>query len=303
MEAAPIVPSPQTARFGRARTTGLALAALISLAAAGQAAAVDLPSRTGGPAGGAAEREGGTSAPASAQASTQASAPRAAHVAIKRGARGQRVMQLQRRLRANGVRVRIDGAFGKQTLQAVRRAQRKLGMRPTGVATPQLLRRLGVPAPIAAGSTKSKYLVAFPFPKSVKYRYFNDYHSPRGTGPHGATDVLAPHGAPIVAATHGVISDLRRTDDGLGGITIYIRDPAGDWYYYAHLSSISPGLSEGDTVWPGRVIGRNGSSGNASYGAPHLHFEIMKGERGGPNINPFLHLVAVDPKPRSQTKI
>lgn len=212
-------------------------------------------------------------------------------------------MQLQRRLRVNGIRLKADGRYGLSTVKAVRRAQRKLGLKVTGIATPALQRRLGVPAPIAAGSVRSKYLVAFPFPKSVEYRYFNDYFSGRGTGPHGATDILAPHGAPILSATHGTVMDVRRTDSGLGGLYVYIRDPGGTWYYYAHLSSISRGLESGDTVWPGRVIGRNGSSGNASYGAPHLHLEIMKGKRGGPNTNPFEHLVAVDPKPRSETDI
>ncbi len=212
-------------------------------------------------------------------------------------------MQLQRRLRANGFRIRLDGRYGGSTVKAVRRAQRKLGLRVTGVATPALQRRLGVPAPIAAGSAVSEYLVTFPMPKSVEYRYFNDYFAPRSTGMHGATDILAPHGAPILSATHGTVMDLRRTDSGLGGLYVYIRDPGGTWYYYAHLSSIPRSLQPGDTVWPGRVIGRNGSSGNASYGAPHLHLEIMLGKRGGPNTNPFQHLVAVDPKPRSQTEI
>lgn len=289
------MPRPQITRFARGQTLWLALVALILIVASAPAAALDLPSRPG--------TNASVAAAPSESSGAVVAAPRAKHVVIKRGQRGQRVKQLQRRLRANGIRVRLDGSYGLSTVKAVRRAQRKLGLKVTGVATPALQRRLGVPAPISAGSAVSEYLVTFPFPKSVDYRYFNDYFSPRGTGPHGATDILAPHGAPILAATHGTVIDLRRTDSGLGGLYVYIRDPGGTYYYYAHLSSISPGLQPGDTVWPGRLIGRNGSSGNASFGAPHLHLEIMLGKRGGPTTNPFEHLVAVDPKPRSQTDI
>jgi murein DD-endopeptidase MepM/ murein hydrolase activator NlpD len=300
------VPRPEIARVARGQFLWLAFAVFALFVASGQAAALDLPSRPGVSSSGSAaptEGSGAVAAPSTEGSGAVAAAPRRQHVVIKRGQRGQRVMQLQRRLRANGIRLKLDGRYGLSTVKAVRRAQRKLGLKVTGIATPALQRRLGLPAPIAAGSAVSEYLVAFPMPKSANYRYFNDYFSPRGTGPHGATDIMAPLGVPILAATHGTVMDLRRTDSGLGGLYVYIRDPGGTWYYYAHLSSISPGLQPGDTVWPGRVIGRNGATGNASFGAEHLHLEIMKGKRGGPTINPFPHLAAVDPKPRSETDI
>ena len=47
-------------------------------------------------------------------------------------------------------------------------------------------------------------------------------------------------------------------------------------------------------MWPGRVIGTNGNTGDARYGVHHLHFEIRL--RGGRIINPYTHLVGVDPK-------
>ena len=43
------------------------------------------------------------------------------------------------------------------------------------------------------------------------------------------------------------------------------------------------------------MIGTVGNTGDARYGATHLHFEIRP---GGTPIDPYPHLVAVDPDRR-----
>ena len=71
---------------------------------------------------------------------------------LRLGAYGPQVCSLQRALARGGEPVAVDGGYGPQTRAAVRRAQRRLGMRPTGVATRPLRARLrrGLPPQRAA---------------------------------------------------------------------------------------------------------------------------------------------------------
>lgn len=108
---------------------------------------------------------------------------------------------------------------------------------------------------------------------------------------HEAIDIHAPRGTPVLAVDDGRIVKLFLSKPG--GITIYQFDGAEKLaYYYAHLDRYAEGLTEGQNVRRGTVIGYVGSSGNASPEAPHLHFAIF---RLGPEkqwwkgepINPF----------------
>ena len=115
----------------------------------------------------------------------------------------------------------------------------------------------------------------------------------RGQGrAHEAIDIIAARGTPVLAVEDGTIAKLFNSQGG-GGITIYQFDPAQIFtYYYAHLDSYAPGLREGQLVRRGETIGYVGSTGNASPGAPHLHFAIFrltperKWWKGEP-INPY----------------
>jgi peptidoglycan hydrolase-like protein with peptidoglycan-binding domain len=63
--------------------------------------------------------------------------------AIRRGARGYDVGVLQFLLRRHGLRVgRLDGSFGPRTAAAVRRFQRRVGLRPDAIVGPRTTRRL-----------------------------------------------------------------------------------------------------------------------------------------------------------------
>lgn len=61
---------------------------------------------------------------------------------LRLGAYGPQVCSLQRALVRGGEKVAVDGGYGPQTRAAVRRAQRRLGLRPTGVADRRLRARL-----------------------------------------------------------------------------------------------------------------------------------------------------------------
>jgi murein DD-endopeptidase MepM/ murein hydrolase activator NlpD len=108
---------------------------------------------------------------------------------------------------------------------------------------------------------------------------------------HEAIDILAPRGTPVVAVEDGHIEKLFTSKQG--GLTIYQFDPGGRYcYYYAHLDRYAAGLTQGQRVKRGQVIGYVGVSGNAAPQTPHLHFTIFKLAadkrwwRGAP-INPF----------------
>ena len=231
---------------------------------------------------------------------------------LRVGARGADVRELQRILRKRGLKVSVDGAFGHRTSEAVKALQRRFRMRPTGVANAAFLKRLGVkirtvrsgasPAVpvdptnyplVGPNAGRAKYLLAFPV--AGKHTYFDDFGAPRAQGTHQGNDVMAARGVPVRAVAPGTIKRMTRVESGLGGIWIWLHDTRGHEYYYAHLTTISDGLEAGSPVTLGQVIGTVGNTGDARYGATHLHFEIHPG--GGAAVDPYTDLLAVDPEP------
>jgi peptidoglycan hydrolase-like protein with peptidoglycan-binding domain len=199
------------------------------------------------------------------------------------GAEGRRVRRLQAALRRRGFRVAIDGAFGPATRSAVARFERRQGLRADGAADPALLRRLDV--------TRARHLLVFPVRGA--HSFIDDFRAPRATGRHRGIDIIAARGTPLVAVAGGTIDRLSRSDTGLGGVRLWLRDDAGTTYYYAHLSSIAPGLAPGGRVAAGQRLGAVGRTGNARGGVYHLHFEMHPG--GGRSVNPYRELRDVDP--------
>ncbi len=116
----------------------------------------------------------------------------------------------------------------------------------------------------------------------------NSFGAPRGGGTrrHQGNDIMASTGTPIRAVNGGTIT--RTSNGGLGGIALYLQDGSAE-YYYAHLARLA--VSSGQRVGAGALVGSNGSTGNASGGPPHLHFEIHPG--GGSAIDPYPSLAAV----------
>lgn len=85
---------------------------------------------------------------------------------------------------------------------------------------------------------------------------------------HTGIDIGAPSGAPIQAAASGLV--LRAGSYGGYGLTTIIDHGNGLATLYAHQSRL--GVSAGERVIQGQVIGYVGSTGYST--GPHLHFEI-----------------------------
>jgi murein DD-endopeptidase MepM/ murein hydrolase activator NlpD len=91
-------------------------------------------------------------------------------------------------------------------------------------------------------------------------------------GWHHGEDIVAPLGTPLVAVTDGTLFSVGWND--IGGWRLWLRDTAGNEFYYAHLSAYSSLARNGQRVKAGDVIGFLGKSGDAENSIPHLHFEI-----------------------------
>jgi murein DD-endopeptidase MepM/ murein hydrolase activator NlpD len=92
------------------------------------------------------------------------------------------------------------------------------------------------------------------------------------TGWHHGEDVFAERGAPVVAVADGKLFNVGWNP--IGGWRLWLRDDAGNEFYYAHLSAYSPLAKNGARVRAGDVIGFVGTTGDAVGTPPHLHFEV-----------------------------
>lgn len=86
---------------------------------------------------------------------------------------------------------------------------------------------------------------------------------------HKGIDFAAPIGTPVKAAGSGRVQFVG-TKGGYGNVVI-VAHAGGVTTLYGHLSRFAKGLSVGDRVQQGELIGRVGMSGLAT--GPHLHYE------------------------------
>lgn len=128
----------------------------------------------------------------------------------------------------------------------------------------------------------------FPVPidmKKQQYTYEDTYGAERtygGKRQHLGTDIMDVRNQtgrlPILSMTDGYIRSLGWNEKG--GWRIGIQSPQGTYFYYAHLESYVAGISEGDRIKAGEIIGYMGDSGYGKEGTTgqfpvHLHLGIM----------------------------
>lgn len=135
--------------------------------------------------------------------------------------------------------------------------------------------------------TPSYGLKAFsPIAEGYWYSHYEDFGASRGYGfarKHLGNDLMGALGTPIVAVESGTVEAMGWNQ--YGGWRIGIRsDDRKRYYYYAHLQKDHPfvdGLSEGDRVQAGDVIGFMGRTGYSTtentnnIDKVHLHFGLQ----------------------------
>lgn len=88
---------------------------------------------------------------------------------------------------------------------------------------------------------------------------------------HEGVDFRAEVGTEVFATGNGTVSFAGR--NGAYGISLEIDHGFGIVTRYAHLSSITSGLSVGESVERGQLIAYSGNTGRSS--GPHLHYEVL----------------------------
>jgi murein DD-endopeptidase MepM/ murein hydrolase activator NlpD len=179
--------------------------------------------------------------------------------ALRFGRVGWDVAALQFQLAWHGFPSGVfDGVFGPKTHAAVLRYERWVGLFPDAIAGPAVLGGLRSPRP------DSPLTLAWPLPFPVGDRF-----GPRGDRFHAGIDIFSPPGVPVAAARSGYVAYAGWRAGGWG-IEVTIAHGRGVRTIYAHLSATA--VSVGDRVAGGTMIGRVGSTGDAT--GPHLHFEV-----------------------------
>jgi murein DD-endopeptidase MepM/ murein hydrolase activator NlpD len=162
---------------------------------------------------------------------------------------------------------------------------------PLPSTTPQVPPTVRTPPPnVEPKLTAAGYVFPIYGPATTS----DSFGAPRTTTWHHGVDIFAPQGAPVLAVADGTLFNVGWNE--VGGNRLWVRDRAGNEFYYAHLSAYSPLAKEGAAVKAGDVIGFVGTTGDAAGTPPHLHFEIhprellWMGYDGA--IDPYPYLIA-----------
>ncbi len=111
------------------------------------------------------------------------------------------------------------------------------------------------------------------FPLARRTGIADTFGAPRaGVGWHHGIDLFGPTGTPVLAVAAGTLFDVGWNPRG--GNRLWLRDAAGNTWYYAHLDAYAPGIRSGARVRAGQPLGTLGRSGDAERTPPHLHIEV-----------------------------
>jgi murein DD-endopeptidase MepM/ murein hydrolase activator NlpD len=166
-------------------------------------------------------------------------------------------------------------------------ASRRVAHALAAMVAPDTTVRLGAPPRGAPPLRESGYV----FPVFGHFLVVDTFGAVRaGVSWHHGDDLFAPRGTPVLAVADGVVFSVGR--QRLGGKRLWLRDAAGNEFYFAHLDRYSRLARDGEFVRAGDVLGFVGNSGDAEATPPHLHFEIHPASLLGLGYDG-----AVDPSP------
>jgi murein DD-endopeptidase MepM/ murein hydrolase activator NlpD len=143
--------------------------------------------------------------------------------------------------------------------------------KPPGVKKKGLLPVIGKPPDVTPKLTAGGYV----FPVYGNSSFIDTFGAFRGDvsgGWHHGDDIFAALGSPLLAVSHGTVFSVGW--NRVGGWRLWLRDDAGNEFYYAHLSAYSPLAVNGAIVQAGDVLGFVGDTGDAAGTPYHLHFEV-----------------------------
>ncbi len=162
----------------------------------------------------------------------------------------------------------------RERLAAERRARERAAATPaSSPSSPSASSSASAPAPSSGGRA---------CPLDQPRSFIDSWGYARSGGrSHRGTDIMGPLGIPVRAITSGVWSIQRPGNSA--GLWAILRADNGDHFWYLHLDSHT--VANGARVRAGQQVATNGSTGNASAGAEHIHFEWHPG--GGRAINPY----------------
>ena len=113
------------------------------------------------------------------------------------------------------------------------------------------------------------------FPLAATPAWGDTYGAGRSDVPggwHHGDDLFAKLGTPVVAVADGTVFAIGW--NRVGGWRLWLRDTAGNAFYYAHLAGYTALARNNNHVRRGQVLGFVGNTGDAHTTDPHLHFEV-----------------------------
>lgn len=138
-------------------------------------------------------------------------------------------------------------------------------------------------------------------PVAGRVSYSDTFGAARSGGrSHEGQDLMAAKHTPLVAVVDGTVTSVTWSNSGLSGNALTITDADGWRYVYIHLNNDAPGTDDGSNVYErafadgitkgqkvkaGELVGYVGDSGNAESTSPHLHFEMRR--PGGAVVNAY----------------
>lgn len=186
----------------------------------------------------------------------------------------EQVRQLRReRARVGRLAARLDSI--EREYRQIRRVMAAAGGQSEGdVALPAVPEEEASEPASAGGEGRASARGGWAWPLSQKgfvTRTHREGES-EGSGEHRGLDIAVPVGSYVRAARSGEVEAAG--DDSVFGLFVRLRHPEGYTSLYGHNRWLF--VSPGDTVVQGEVIALSGNSGRST--APHLHFEVTRGE-------------------------